>query len=164
VPEDEPYPVTHFMAPISWWSSLRRGKRLYLRPVDDHPDSAILYDRSLRLPLALWTEPASPRLRASIARHPIRRLTASRPGLTIADIVEGWSVAIDRWCRSVTGHSLLHVIHRPAYVSATRTHIDVIFRLDQIDIDIRKGGLDIDPGWVPWFGRVVAFHYTDEEP
>jgi hypothetical protein len=24
---------------------------------------------------------------------------------------------------------------------------------------VRRLGLDIDPGWLPWFGRVVAFHY-----
>jgi hypothetical protein len=29
---------------------------------------------------------------------------------------------------------------------------------------IRRAGLDIDPGWVPWLGRVVSFHYRETEP
>jgi len=24
---------------------------------------------------------------------------------------------------------------------------------------VRRLGLDLDPGWLPWFGRVVRFHY-----
>ena len=26
---------------------------------------------------------------------------------------------------------------------------------------IRRVGLDIDPGWVPWLGRIVTFHYPN---
>ena len=25
---------------------------------------------------------------------------------------------------------------------------------------LRRHGLDSDPGWVPWFGRIVAFHFV----
>ncbi len=41
----------------------------------------------------------------------------------------------------------------------TPTHADVWLAFDQLDLRIRRAGLDIDPGWLPWFGRVVRFHY-----
>lgn len=28
-----------------------------------------------------------------------------------------------------------------------------------VRLDIRRAGLDINPGWVPWLGRVIHFHY-----
>jgi hypothetical protein len=37
--------------------------------------------------------------------------------------------------------------------------VDVHLELDQVDIDVRRAGLDLDPGWVPWLGTVVRFIY-----
>jgi hypothetical protein len=34
-------------------------------------------------------------------------------------------------------------------------------RHSQVDMTVRRAGLDLDPGWVPWLGRVVQFHYLD---
>ena len=48
---------------------------------------------------------------------------------------------------------------RPALLSLTPTHADVCAGLRAIDLRVRRAGLDIDPGWVPWLGRVVAFRY-----
>jgi hypothetical protein len=31
---------------------------------------------------------------------------------------------------------------------------------DEVSIEIRRGGLDRDPGWVPWLGVVVRFRYV----
>jgi hypothetical protein len=47
----------------------------------------------------------------------------------------------------------------PATLYLTRTHVDVVFTLDQIRLDVRMAGLDQDPGWVPALARVIAFHY-----
>jgi hypothetical protein len=47
----------------------------------------------------------------------------------------------------------------PARLRATRTHLDLHFRLASVRVDVRRAGLDVDPGWVPWLGRVVRFHY-----
>ncbi len=48
---------------------------------------------------------------------------------------------------------------RLARLRADETHVDVDFLAETIDIDIRLAGLDLNPGWTPWLGRVVAFHY-----
>ncbi len=78
-----------------------------------------------------------------------------------------WSVAIRRWCWRMGRLSLPEIVHRTGRVWLTRTEIDVTLPLKEVDICIRRVGLDIDPGWLPWFGergRVVRFHYRDREP
>jgi hypothetical protein len=54
---------------------------------------------------------------------------------------------------------LAAVVSRPGRVAVTRTHVDVLFGHQQADPRVRRAGLDLDPGWLPWFGRVVQFHY-----
>ena len=48
---------------------------------------------------------------------------------------------------------------RPARVLATASHLDVHMRLQDVALAVRRSGLDLDPGWLPWLGRVVTFHY-----
>jgi len=50
------------------------------------------------------------------------------------------------------------LVHR-ARVLLTRARVDVLFRLDQIRLPIRRAGLDRDPGWRPAFGRIIRFHF-----
>lgn len=70
-----------------------------------------------------------------------------------------WHSALRSHLHRYTGLSLSAVIHRPAHFSLTASHFDITFSLDQVDIRLRRSGLDINPGWLPWFGRVVQFHY-----
>jgi hypothetical protein len=43
---------------------------------------------------------------------------------------------------------------------ASETHLDLDLGGTSVDIAVRLAGLDLDPGWVPWLGRVVMFHYN----
>ncbi|MBE9064935.1 hypothetical protein, partial [cf. Phormidesmis sp. LEGE 11477] len=70
-----------------------------------------------------------------------------------------WYSALRTYTHRHSHLSLKAVISRPGYLAFTPTHIDLTFDLSQIDIRIRKAGLDLNPGWLPWFGRVVQFHY-----
>lgn len=72
-----------------------------------------------------------------------------------------WIRETRRWCRRQAGIGLHDLINRSARVSTTRTHVELSFTFDQIDLRVRRAGLDLDPGWVPWLGRVVRFHYLD---
>lgn len=54
-------------------------------------------------------------------------------------------------------------LKKSAHIRLTRSHLDACFSSQCIDLDIRLAGLDINPGWVPWLGRVVHFHYRDEQ-
>jgi hypothetical protein len=75
-----------------------------------------------------------------------------------------------RWL-AVTAQRLLHdgaasaetverLLHRRGTLFAERGWIDVEMPLSEVDIDIRRAGLDIDPGWIGWLGSVVKFRYV----
>lgn len=49
-----------------------------------------------------------------------------------------------------------------ARVIATASHWDIYFPLQSVRLDLRLMGWDINPGWLPWLGRVVAFHYVEQ--
>jgi len=46
-------------------------------------------------------------------------------------------------------------------VRATETHLDLELATTRVDLAVRLAGLDFDPGWVSWLGRVVSFHYPN---
>lgn len=46
-----------------------------------------------------------------------------------------------------------------AHIYVTATHIDLVTPMENIVIAARRDGLDQDPGWLPWLGRVVSFHF-----
>jgi hypothetical protein len=71
-----------------------------------------------------------------------------------------WAVAARRWCWRAAKIRANDVVTRAGIFSANRTDVDVSLPLDTADIRIRRAGLDLDPGWLPWFGRVVRFHYA----
>jgi len=52
------------------------------------------------------------------------------------------------------------LLHRPGTIFAERGWIDIEMPLGSVDIDIRRAGLDIDPGWIGWLGSVVRFRYV----
>ena len=65
-------------------------------------------------------------------------------------------------CVATPKISLRRLVRRPALVHATPTHIDLCFDARWVELEVRLAGLDLDPGWVPWLGRVVTFHYDYE--
>lgn len=74
-----------------------------------------------------------------------------------------WLLAANRLALRLTGLNLRQLIARPALIVLSPTHIDVLFRPSDADIRIRCAALDIDPGWIPWLGRVIAFRFNREE-
>ena len=51
------------------------------------------------------------------------------------------------------------VFRHRATAEVTAERVAVRFRLSEHPIELRMGGLDRDPGWVPAAGRRIAFHY-----
>ncbi len=77
--------------------------------------------------------------------------------------IAGWRRRVHRCVRREAKLLVRWIVRRRGCVSFTRTHIDVYFDLAQADVRIRRLGLDIDPGWVPALGKVIAFHYGRDE-
>jgi hypothetical protein len=55
---------------------------------------------------------------------------------------------------------LFSVCRRHAVIHADPGWIDVDLRLDEVSVDVRRAGLDLDPGYLPWLGCVVRFRYV----
>jgi hypothetical protein len=75
--------------------------------------------------------------------------------------------AVRHWVHRLRAHlrrtarlGFRELVCRDGRVAFTETHIDVSFELDRADIRVRRAGLDVDPGWTPWLGRVIRFHYV----
>jgi hypothetical protein len=81
----------------------------------------------------------------------------------------GLAAAAHRWA-AVTAAALgepdrdpLGVVASIARRSGSVEHapgwLEIYLDLDQVDVAVRRAGLDLDPGWVPWLGTVVRFVY-----
>jgi len=51
------------------------------------------------------------------------------------------------------------LLRRPATVRLTPAHISIHMQLDELPLEVRKSGLDRNPGWVPAAGRFIHFVY-----
>ena len=85
-----------------------------------------------------------------------------RPGklVDVQYLSRAWCVAVHRWCWHDGGITVRDVVNRRGLLSLNRTDLDVTLPLSSTELRIRRVGLDIDPGWLPWFGKVVRFHYV----
>lgn len=70
-----------------------------------------------------------------------------------------WRERLRRWFRTTVRLGLRDLVRRDARLHTTSTHLDLSFDLDRSDVRLRRWGLDLDPGWVPWLGRILTFHY-----
>jgi hypothetical protein len=55
---------------------------------------------------------------------------------------------------------LAAVCRRRAEIVADPGWIEVRLSLDEVSTEIRRAGLDLDPGWLPWLGVVMRFTYV----
>jgi hypothetical protein len=115
---------------------------------------ALTFARAEEEPVPVLDVDAMPAAaRHELATPPLRG--ASHSG------VETWIAAVRRWSRRHARQGLISIVRRAARVSISETHIDAVFATSQADIRLRRIALDVDPGWVPWLGRVIQFHYRD---
>jgi hypothetical protein len=108
------------------------------------------------------TDCADGRLRCDASCWP-SSLQPSRDTVTVDYISRVWYLAVRRWCWRVARINVTDIVSRQGVFSVNRTDLDISLPLDETDIRIRQAGLDLDPGWIPWFGRVVRFHYLYRE-
>lgn len=103
---------------------------------------------------ACWADPLLAARRGGVT--PAMRLQRSG---CLADQADAWLAAARHWLRRAGRIGLASLVLRPARLAVTATHADVFFDLAATDLRVRRLGLDVDPGWRPWVGRVVSFHY-----
>jgi len=88
------------------------------------------------------------------------RLQRLRPRAQLTERL--WSVAVRRWCRRQVRMPMSEIVGRPGRIFTSATNIEITMPMATVDLSIRRAGLDLDPGYVPWFGRVLHFHYHVE--
>ncbi len=109
--------------------------------------------------------PGSPPPAADGAGDPDPRAAAALEGA--AERVRAALVSRVAW-KGGPGPSVGDVVARDAVVAADPGWIDVRFSLDalgrdgvrEVSLAVRRAGLDLDPGWLPWLGVVVRFAYV----
>lgn len=110
-------------------------------------------------PLEFIKIPPTWRQWTTISGWPLRRFDPTNPSFDLRQLLNLLQSLAALWLRRHCRLSLRSLINRPGRVILTATHWDVIFDLNQVDLRLRRVALDVDPGWVPWLGRVVQFHY-----
>jgi ATP-dependent protease HslVU (ClpYQ) peptidase subunit len=148
------------------WLAIHILKRLATHAGVADSDPILLCLHSPQRDFALDTE-----VLAVLAGQPHAWPAGFAPSLRAAfdseSFLRMWVLAVRRWCWRAGRLTVREIVERSGRVWQTRTDIDVTLPLADADIRIRRIGLDIDPGWLPWFGvhgRVVRFHYRDREP
>jgi hypothetical protein len=56
--------------------------------------------------------------------------------------------------------TLWSLARRPGWIVADPGWLEVQLNLDEVDLLVRRAGLDLDPGWLDWLGTVVVFRYV----
>jgi hypothetical protein len=101
--------------------------------------------------------------RRALRRYPARRPSAHALGCSVEAPLQrflGFAVPYVRWRLKYSLGVNETPLFRRARIYATATHVDVAMPLDSITVPVRRNGLDVNPGWVPALGRVIAFHFV----
>jgi len=72
-----------------------------------------------------------------------------------------WVSALRKACRRLARVHLGAIVRRPGRLCVAPANLDLTFAPAQADLRLRRAGLDLDPGWIPWLGLVVRYHYSD---
>ncbi len=59
----------------------------------------------------------------------------------------------------LTRETIESIMHQPAELYCSRTHVDLCMSLEQISIPLRRAGLDQTPGWLPDYGYIVTIYF-----
>jgi hypothetical protein len=115
-------------------------------------------------PIAIWLNSLVPDLPddESLPCEPScwpANLQVVRDAAPMAYMLRIWCVAVRLWCWRAGRLSVREIVSRAGVFSVNRTDLDISLPIEDADVRLRRVGLDLDSGWLPWFGRVVRFHY-----
>ena len=99
---------------------------------------------------------------AQHSHHVSNHFPMTKTTLHLGDLINSFQLLCALYLRRYCHLSLRSLITQPGRIHLSQTHWDVMFDLNQTDLRLRRVALDSDPGWVPWLGQVVQFHYDSE--
>jgi hypothetical protein len=130
--------------PVHWWLYQLALAAAGVAP-DDPAALAFAGQPPGSVPASLW-DPAAPADLAQIAE------LVDRSGLALA-------ARLDRDAAEAPA-LLTWICDRPARIVADPGWIEAEFDLARVDTGLRRVGLDLDPGYLPWLGVVLRFRYA----
>jgi hypothetical protein len=133
------------------WCVHRAGTTLVPVADDDPAALALAGLAPARADAVVGGRPPSRGERAAVLRlaSAWRRATTARLGAT----------GVRGGIRRSDGEVMRWLARRPGEVLAAPGWIRVTLPVSAVDLDVRRVGLDLDPGWVPWLGTVVEYRY-----
>jgi hypothetical protein len=153
-----------FVWPADSAPALGRGLALFLRdwpcrsaqPEAAPGLAAVDHAGRVRENFDLGTGPA-PFLAA--AKSPILAAIATQIGGTLGAL---WSTRLGLEAQLGRGALVNRYLRVPGRVRVTPERVDVILSMDQIDLDVRRAGLDRNPGWITWLQKHISVEFADE--
>ena len=76
-----------------------------------------------------------------------------------AMLLAGWSAWLDEQAPELAPPRLQSVCRRRGRIRFEPGWIELLLPLDAVDTSIRRLGLDLDPGWLPWLACVLRIRY-----
>ncbi|MFI9386603.1 hypothetical protein [Kutzneria sp. NPDC052558] len=173
---DKPLPLDQ---PTKVWSTSWAGLPFFLAAAEEAgiPELLLadpaLADRPLRwimhalaqrlVPLA-EDDPAALVLAGLHPSEPLPTEKAAPPSPSELDSLREYAahwttVAMLRLDREDEQLAALELAQRQGVIEGEPGLLEVVLRLDEVNIDVRRAGLDIDPGWLPWLGAIVRYRY-----
>jgi hypothetical protein len=120
---------------------------------------------------ALAALDTSGRLRSSAEASRLRLLLPEAPSAASASLL---AMVVGAPCllfgaragkdSDTSGAFVARFITKAARVRLAYERMEVILRDHDLDLPIRRAGLDRDPGWLPWLRRTVRFVYHEHQP
>lgn len=149
----------------------------------DDPASGVLRADFPNPPAALPNLPEWARRELVEQTHADAERRALAPGLIARiDQLRGWYAADTSWALPDWGaalhlavvEDLLETRIGPAglaerfgqrgRIAVTEEEIRLELPMSAVDMDLRRAGLDADPGWLPWLDKRLVFHFEAHEP
>lgn len=135
------------------WSGAELDARLHLLALALVP--ALRPDDPAALAFAGLPPEAAPPGEAG--RRPATAAQQAATGACRERLLDALAQRLPEWNR----RTLLQVlVDRPATVFADPGWFEVRFRWADLSVDLRRAGLDLDPGFIPWLGVVLRFGYA----
>lgn len=86
---------------------------------------------------------------------------ADAPPEELAATLDLWRAGLDGWLRRKARLRLADLVRRAGWILPGGETTLVRFRLEAIEIGLRRLALDADPGWVDWLGQSYRVVYRD---
>ena len=129
----------------------------------ESPDAA-LPQMLYAIALALGVPPDDAAMRAFCAGEiPAEPPETRAPALAdyAITLVGSWQAWLDENAPELTPPRIAAVCDRTGRLRFEAGWIELHLPLDSVDTSIRRLGLDLDPGWLPWLGCVVRICYDE---